>query len=129
MRFHRAVRMDNQPQNDIKIEVIQGAANSARRSEFPAAIPLERTSVTRLTHKDGTLSMARSGPDTGRAEFFICIGDQPELDFGGKRNADGQGFAAFGRVVRGIVRTIQGLPANGQTLQQPVRIVRVRPAR
>lgn len=121
--------MDNQPQNDIKIEVIQGAANSARRSEFPAAIPLERTSVTRLTHKDGTLSMARSGPDTGRAEFFICIGDQPELDFGGKRNADGQGFAAFGRVVRGIVRTIQGLPANGQTLQQPVRIVRVRPAR
>jgi peptidyl-prolyl cis-trans isomerase A (cyclophilin A) len=132
-RFHRAVRKDpdNQPQNEVKIEVIQGAANSARRNEFPPAIPLERTSITKLSHKDGTLSMARSGPDTGRSEFFICIGDQPELDFGGKRNADGQGFAAFGRVIRGmdIVRKIQGLPADGQTLQPTVRIVRIRPAR
>ena len=132
-RFHRTVRKapDNQPQNEVKIEVIQGAANSARRTEFPPPIPLERTSVTRLSHKDGTLSMARSGPDSGRSEFFISIGDQPELDFGGKRNADGQGFAAFGRVVRGmdIARKIQSLPADGQTLQPPVRIVRIRPVR
>ena len=132
-RFHRTVRKDpdNQPQNAVKIEVIQGAANSARRSEFPPAIPLERTSNTKLTHKDGTVSMARSEPDTGRSEFFICLGDQPELDFGGKRNPDGQGFAAFGRVVRGmdVVRRIQGMPANGQTLQPPVGIVRVRAAR
>ena len=87
--------------------------------------------VHTLAPEDGTLSMARSGPDTGRSEFFICIGDQPELDFGGKRNVDGQGFAAFGRVIRGmdIVRKIQGLPANGQTLQPTVRIVRIRPAR
>ena len=34
--------------------------------------------------------------------FFICIGDQPSLDFGGMRNPDGQGFAAFGRVVEGM---------------------------
>jgi peptidyl-prolyl cis-trans isomerase A (cyclophilin A) len=132
-RFHRTVRKDpdNQPDNAVKIEVIQGAASAARRSDFPAAIPLERTSVTKLTHADGTVSMARGGPDTGRSEFFICVGDQPELDFGGKRNADGQGFAAFGRVVRGmdVVRKIHAMPAKGQTLQAPVLILRARPAR
>jgi peptidyl-prolyl cis-trans isomerase A (cyclophilin A) len=129
-RFHRTVRTspDNQPANAIKIDVIQAAANGARRAEFPPAIPLERTSVTTLAHRDGTLSMARSGADTGRAEFFICIGEQPELDFGGKRNADGQGFAAFGRVTRGmdVVRRIQAMAATGQTLDAPVSILKAR---
>ena len=128
-RFHRAVRKDpdNQPQNEVKIEVIQGAANSARRNEFPPAIPLERTSITKLSHKDGTLSMARDGPDTATSDFFICVGDQPELDFGGKRNPDGQGFAAFGRVVKGmdVVKKIQAAPAEGQTLTPPVKILKV----
>ena len=57
---------------------------------------------------DGAVSMARDGPDTATADFFICVGDQPELDFGGKRNPDGQGFAVFGRVVAGmeVVRRI-----------------------
>jgi peptidyl-prolyl cis-trans isomerase A (cyclophilin A) len=70
--------------------------------------------------------MARDGPDTATSDFFICIGDQPSLDFGGKRNPDGQGFAAFGRVVRGmdVVRKIQTAPANGQTLTPPVKILR-----
>ncbi|HEX7336986.1 MAG TPA: peptidylprolyl isomerase, partial [Gemmatimonadales bacterium] len=61
---------------------------------------------------------------TATSEFFICIGDQPELDFGGKRNPDGQGFAAFGRVVRGmdVVRAIQTARAQGQTLTPPIGI-------
>jgi peptidyl-prolyl cis-trans isomerase A (cyclophilin A) len=68
--------------------------------------------------------MARDGPDSATSDFFICIGDQPELDFGGKRNPDGQGFAAFGRVVEGmdVVRQIQGRPADGQSLTPPVPI-------
>src|SRR5437763_17056789 len=98
-RFHRTVKPDNQPDNAVKIEVIQAGVNPAKaKDEFPP-IKLERTRDTKLTHKDGTLSMARDGPDTATSDFFICIGDQPELDFGGKRNPDGQGFAAFGRVV------------------------------
>jgi peptidyl-prolyl cis-trans isomerase A (cyclophilin A) len=126
--FHRTVRPDNQPNDTVKIEVIQARANRQRRAEFPAPIPLERTSVTGLTHKDGTMSMARTTPDTGRSEFFICVGDQPSLDFGGARNRDGQGFAAFGRVVRGmdVVRRIQAAPAEGQSLRPPIRILRVR---
>jgi peptidyl-prolyl cis-trans isomerase A (cyclophilin A) len=125
-RFHRAVRLDNQPNNAVKIEVIQGGVSPATATR-QTPIALERTNVTGLRHLDGVLSMARSGPDTATSDFFICIGDQPSLDFGGARNADGQGFAAFGRVLRGmdVVRAIQAAPANGQTLTPPVTIVSI----
>jgi len=71
--------------------------------------------------------MARDGPDSAMSDFFICVGDQPELDFGGKRNPDGQGFAAFGRVVKGmdVVKKIQASKADGQTLTPPVKIIKV----
>jgi cyclophilin family peptidyl-prolyl cis-trans isomerase len=84
--FHRTVRPDNQREKPVKIAVIQGAANAGRKREFFSPIALERTNKTGLAHKDGTISMARDGPDTATDEFFICVGDQPELDFGGKRN-------------------------------------------
>jgi len=129
-RFHRTVTPANQPDNKVKIEVIQAGINPAKmKDEFPP-IKLERTKDTRLSHKDGTISMARDGPDTATSDFFICIGDQPELDFGGKRNPDGQGFAAFGRVVKGmdVVTKIQQSPADGQTLKPPVGIKRVKRA-
>lgn len=129
-RFHRTVTIDpdNQPANEVKIAVIQGAANAARRREYLPPIPLERTSVTGLRHTDGAVSMARSGPDSARDEFFICIGDQPSLDFGGARHADGQGFAAFGRIVRGmeVVRKIHASRADGQRLAPSIRILRMR---
>jgi peptidyl-prolyl cis-trans isomerase A (cyclophilin A) len=123
-RFHRTVRADNQPADKAKIAVVQAGLDPLRVKAFPP-IKLERTRATGLSHKDGTISMARDGPDTATSEFFICLGDQPSLDFGGKRNPDGQGFAAFGRVVLGmdVVRRIQAAPAHGQTLQPPVAIV------
>ena len=123
-RFHRTVTPDNQPHNKVKIEVVQAGINPARmKDEFPP-IKLERTRDTKLAHKDGTISMARDGPDTATSDFFICVGDQPDLDFGGKRNPDGQGFAAFGRVVRGmdVVKKIQQSPADGQTLKPPIKV-------
>jgi peptidyl-prolyl cis-trans isomerase A (cyclophilin A) len=127
-RIHRTVRADNQPNDSVRIEVIQGGGNTARAADRRPPIALERTNVTGLSHRDGTISMARSGPDTAVWDFFICIGDQPSLDFGGKRNADGQGFAAFGRVVSGmdIVRRIQSSPATRQSLTPPVQITRMR---
>lgn len=124
-RFHRTVTLHNQPENKVKIEVVQAGINPARaKGEFPP-IKLERTRDTGLRHRNGTISMARDGPDTATSDFFICVGDQPELDFGGQRNPDGQGFAAFGRVVKGmdVVRAIQQSPAKGQTLTPPVRIL------
>ncbi len=126
--FFRTVTSSNQPTNRIKIQVIQAQANPAKEREFFAPIRIERTRDTGLRHLDGTLSMARDGPDTAQDSFSICVGDQPELDFGGKRNPDGQGFAAFGKVVKGmeVVRRIQAGPAEGQLLKPPVSIRRAR---
>lgn len=124
--FWRTVRLDNQPGATVMIQVIQGGVGSEDKGLPP--ILLERTRDTGLRHLDGTLSMARSAPDSATDQFFICIGDQPDLDFGGKRNPDGQGFAAFGRVVKGmdIVRSIQSRPAKDQLLEPPVKILGVR---
>lgn len=107
--FYRVVRMDNQQQNRIKIEVIQGGmSGDSNIGAFPP-IKLERTTKTGIKHEDGTISMARDNPDSASSEFFICINDQPSLDYGGMRNPDGQGFAAFGKVTKGmdVVRAIQ----------------------
>ena len=118
---------DNQPKDKVRIEVIQAGINPKKEKESFPAIKLERTNKTGLTHKNGTISMARDGPDTATSDFFFCIGDQPELDFGGKRNPDGQGFAAFGRVVKGmdVVKKIQAAKADGQTLKPPIKIVKI----
>jgi peptidyl-prolyl cis-trans isomerase A (cyclophilin A) len=125
-QFFRAVTAENQPTNAVKIAVLQGQANPARTNEFFAPIPLERTRDTGLRHRDGTVSMARAEPDSAQDHFFICLGDQPELDFGGRRNPDGQGFAAFGRVVKGLelIRGFHRQPVNGQMLRMPVKIQR-----
>lgn len=142
--FHRTVTADNNsndnldisedekyqgyiPNDEIAIQVIQASINPEREKELGEPIPLERTSETGLRHLDGTLSMARSTPDSAVSDFFICINDQPELDFGGKRNPDGQGFAAFGRVTEGmdVVRTIQAQPARGQILEPVVPILKI----
>ncbi len=128
--FHRSVTSnpDNQPNNKIKIDVIQASINNTKEKQSFAPIPLERTNKTNLKHEDGTISMARSEPDTATSDFFICIGAQPELNSGGKRNPDGQGFAAFGRVTKGmdVVRKIQAANVQGQKLTPPVKILQVR---
>jgi peptidyl-prolyl cis-trans isomerase A (cyclophilin A) len=126
-RFHRTVTPDNQPDNKVKIEVIQGGINPEKVEKERPAIKLERTKDTGLKHLDGTISMARDGPDTATSDFFVCIGAQPELDFAGKRNPDGQGFAAFGRVTKGmdVVKKIQTAPAKGQSLDPSVTIKKV----
>lgn len=122
--FYRIVRLDNQPQNPVKIEVIQGGRYEDENNGFPP-ISHETTRTTGLSHKDGTISMARNEPGTATSEFFICVGDQPELDFGGKRNPDGQGFAAFGKVIKGmdVVMKIHSLKAPSQYLEKPVLIL------
>lgn len=130
-RFHRAVRLDNQVREDVLIEVIQGGRDPQQAKARPGHGPLalERTSVTGLRHLDGTISMARgAAADSAASDFFICIGDQPSLDFGGARAADGQGFAAFGRVTRGmdVVRAIQrGATNDREQLREAVTITRI----
>jgi peptidyl-prolyl cis-trans isomerase A (cyclophilin A) len=125
-RFHRTVTFGNQPGRAVKIAVVQAGVPEEREGEDFPPIPLERTCDTGLTHLDGAVSMARDGPDSATSDFFICVGAQPALDFGGRRNPDGQGFAVFGRVVDGmeVVRRIWGAPARDQTLEPPIPIRR-----
>ena len=123
--FYRVVRINNQPHNEVKIEVIQGGLFE---DDLREAIPLiihETTEATGILHTDGVISMARMEPGSASTEFFICIGDQSSLDFGGGRNPDGQGFAAFGKVVKGmkVARAIQALPDEGQYLVENISIL------
>ncbi len=127
--FYRVVRMDNQPDKKIKIEVVQGGYGEdslIKKYQF-TPIRHETTKETGVLHKDGVLSMARNGPGTASSEFFICVGNQPELDFGGRRNPDMQGFAAFGKVTKGmdVVREIQKLKDNEQYLEKPIKIISI----
>lgn len=137
--FYRTVRGDNQRQNNINISVIQGGLMDAGFEKPVNSLPAvahETTEMTGVLHEDGVLSLARAEPGTGSSEFFICVGGQPSLDFGGQRNPDGQGFAAFGKVVRGMdvvrkihqARTIQSdgdqlSYTSGQIIQKPIGIL------
>jgi peptidyl-prolyl cis-trans isomerase A (cyclophilin A) len=124
--FYRVVRMDNQPQNPVKIEVIQGGRYEKEGNGFPP-VKHETTQMTGIRHRNTTISMARDEPGSATSEFFICIGDQPELDFGGKRNPDGQGFAAFGKITKGmkVVKKIHAMQATGQYIEKPVIILKI----
>jgi peptidyl-prolyl cis-trans isomerase A (cyclophilin A) len=130
-RFHRATRPDNYvPQLPERppMQIIQAGINPDRRRDAFAPIALERTTMTGLKHLAGTVSMARAAAaDSATSDFFICIDDEPSLDFGSKRYEDGQGFAAFGRVVKGmgVVRLIQHQPVKGQALDPRITIVRI----
>ncbi len=125
--FYRVVTKDNQPNNDIKIEVIQGGLGSTPDAKALPPIEHETTDVTGILHKDGVISMARLMPGSASSDFFICVGNQPSLDYLGMRNRDGMGFAAFGRVVEGmdVVRKIQQQPEERQYLPKPVKILSV----
>lgn len=125
--FYRVVNIDNQPNNNIKIDVIQGGMGWDDNIPRLDSIAHETTKQTGIKHLNGTISMARNAPGSASSEFFICIGSQPELDFGGKRNPDGQGFAAFGKVIKGmnVATKIHQLPNNEQFLEPPVKIISV----
>ncbi|KQW79907.1 hypothetical protein ASC65_14080 [Brevundimonas sp. Root1279] len=121
--FRTVVRATNANPNPI--DVIQAATPRGSDDDSRPSIPLERTRDTGLSHVAGVISMARDGPDTATSSFFIVTQDTPSLDFGGGRNPDGQGFAAFGRLVEGldVARRIQMSPADGEEqLTPPVTI-------
>ena len=128
--FKRTVRPDNQPMDSVKIGVIQAGIASFFAQATRAPIRLETTKMTGLKHLDGTISMARNLTTGPQGDFFICVGDQPGLDFGGHRIQDHQGFPAFGRVTHGmdVVRAIQASHADLQALNPPIAILHIRRA-
>jgi peptidyl-prolyl cis-trans isomerase A (cyclophilin A) len=122
--FYRTVTLNNQPDSKVLIEVIQGGLYEDNHPQALPPIEHETTEMTGILHKDGVISLARYNPGSATCEFFICVGDQPSLDYGGARNGDGQGFAAFGKVVDGmdVVYKIHQSPEVGQYLDPRIKI-------
>ncbi|USI72750.1 peptidylprolyl isomerase [Sphingomonas morindae] len=115
--------------------LVQGGVRNAPKKVLPP-IRHEPTSTTGLTHKDGTISMARAAPGTASGDFFIVIGDIPSMDADPSKPGDNQGFAAFGQVVQGmdLMRHLLDAPVSadgpagmkGEMLAQPVKILSAR---
>ena len=132
--FYRTVSPKND-NNPATISVIQGGLGDDDARQLPPIVH-ETTRQTGILHRDGVISMARDKPGSATAEFFICLGDNPSLDYGGARNEDGQGFAAFGKVIEGmdVVRAIHDAPTitraddpylKGQIIEKPVKILKL----
>jgi peptidyl-prolyl cis-trans isomerase A (cyclophilin A) len=124
--FYRILNDDNQPSNAPKAELVQAGiwkTNHKKAVSLPG-IPHETTQQTGILHKDGVISMARQEPGSATTEFFICVGDQPGFDYGAENNPDKQGYAAFGKVIKGmdIVRKIYTSPENNQAFDPPIFI-------
>ena len=103
-----------------------GRLHPSRTPSLPG-VPHETTRDTHILHTDGVISLARDSPGTGTTEFFICVGNQPGFDFGGENNPDGQGYAAFGKVVNGmdVVRTLYARPESDQTFTPQIPIYNI----
>lgn len=124
--FYRVLKEENQPSAAFKTELIQGGiwqTNYKKGIALPH-IPHEPTNLTGLLHTNGTISLARTGPGTASSEFFICVGDQHAYDYGGRANPDGQGYAAFGKVFKGmdVVKEIHNQPEDGESFYPPIEI-------
>lgn len=127
--FYRVLNITNQPSDAPKTELIQGGlwkSNNIKARTLPG-IPHESTQQTGLFHKSGTISMARNEPGTATTEFFICLVNEPGLDFNGENAPDKQGFAAFGTVINGmdIVQKIYGESDNNQLFKTPITIFKI----
>ena len=143
-KFYRATHTSTGDAHDV----VQGGTRSlpmltrdAGEAEveppFPP-IPHETTQETGIRNEKGTLAYARNEPGTANSEFFFNVGDNFVLDTdAGDPTRDGYGYAAFGRVIRGmeILDEIHRLPTDapaavevvqGQILNDPVPIVRAR---
>ncbi len=125
--FYRILSDDNQPSDSYKARLVQGGLwkSKYKLSASLPGIPHETTQQTKLTHTDGTVSLARLKPGTANTEFFICVGDQHGFDYGGTNNPDGQGYAAFGRVVNNgmkVVLDIYSAAEDDEDLAHPIEI-------
>jgi peptidyl-prolyl cis-trans isomerase A (cyclophilin A) len=125
--FYRALNDDNQVTGNTGTAMIQGGIWHTKHGIKIPGIAHENTQQTKLSHTNGTISLARQEPGTANTEFFICIGDQTGFDYGGTNNPDGQDYAAFGKVVKGmnIIKQLYTEPTNGDLLEHPVEILNI----
>jgi peptidyl-prolyl cis-trans isomerase A (cyclophilin A)/peptidyl-prolyl cis-trans isomerase B (cyclophilin B) len=86
--------------------MIQGGGYDTNYRQKPTRSPVrneaEHGVKAGLKNETGTIAMARtSDPHSATAQFFINVSDNAFLDWGDSRG-DGNGYAAFGKVVSGL---------------------------
>lgn len=111
--FRIVTETNSSVQAEVPIEVIQFGLEHDEARPFDR-ITHETTEMTGLRHVKWAVSAARYGKGEAYPSCFICMRDEPELDCGGRRHADGEGFAVFGRVVSGFA-TLQRVYAQAET--------------
>lgn len=126
--FYRVVLLEGLSASS-NVGLVQGGAWQTTDKLHPAVpgIEHESTKQTGLSHTTGTISLARTKPGTASTEFFICIGDQSQFDYGSPGAGDTEGFAAFGKVFLGmdVVRKIQEQRKNGESFDQKIVIKKI----
>ena len=129
--FYRVLKKEDQPTNVAKTQLIQGGlwqTNIKLQQSIPG-IPLETTEQTGLLHTEGVISLARNeDPNSGNTEFFICMDDQPDYDYGGDASPDKKGYVTFGRVINGMqyVKQIQSQPDYETNLRPLIKIINIK---
>ena len=95
----------------IKGFMVQGGGFEVGMAQKSVGAPIKNEANNGLKNKRYTLAMARtSDPHSATAQFFINASDNAFLDFKAE-NAQGWGYAVFGRVVEGteVVDSIESV--------------------
>ncbi|WP_333979545.1 peptidylprolyl isomerase [Sphingomonas aerolata] len=101
--FYRALRLG--PDTGL----IQGGIEGDPKRAFPP-IAHEPTSKTGVLHTDGTISLARLAPGTGRADVFITVGAIPFLDAHPEKPGDNTVLPRSGTSSRAWTSSAASLP-------------------
>ncbi len=125
--FRIVAPANHRPDDPCPINVVQVGPKHAL-SDTRHRIPHENTKITGTSHKKWTVSAARFDPEQLYGNFFVCMRDEPSLDFGGARQPDGHGFAAFGEVVSGFdaLEDAFSKAESDDLLREPIPIRAVR---
>jgi peptidyl-prolyl cis-trans isomerase A (cyclophilin A) len=129
--FYRILTKDDESMNAAKTNLIQGGLwqTKLKLQQKLAGIPLETTKQTGILHKAGVLSLARGEEEnSGNTEFFICLDDEPDYDYGGDASPDKKGYVTFGRVISGMkyVKQIHEQPEFETNFLPPIKIINIK---
>ena len=129
--FYRVLKKDDQAMNVAKTQLIQGGLwqTKFKLQQTIPGIPLETTKQTGILHTEGVISLARNEePNSGNTEFFICMDNEPDYDYGGDASPDKKGYVTFGKVIDGMeyVRQIHDQPDFETNFKPPIKIINIK---
>ena len=102
--------------------MIQGGGMTAGMKQKPTGAEIENEANNGLKNELGTVAMARtSDPHSATAQFFINVNDNEFLNHTAQ-NAQGWGYAVFGKVTEGmdVVDTIRKVKTGNTGFHQDV---------